>query len=674
MYMDAVRLGDAGEAAEFAKSRLGDDHPWQIDWASRSDLDARLYLKVHSGPVTAMSWGIVGGSPLVAVSVSESLRVSDDSNERLQVWDLLSGRSSPSRSLGATSIVFATLADGPAIVTGHENGTLRLWTVPDLLPIRSVAASDRAIVQTVVVAPKGHPEVIALDMTGNILRWPLRGDARVERFESSRSNAIFGGRTSDGRMVLISAGNEISIWDVESGYRNISWPGRTLRNIVSVVLTTVDGRDLVTVLTELKEIVSFDFGTGQQVAPTILMHKNVIPNAAMRVWSPLGRRAQLASVSGTLAVPTSWRVHLWNSSTCLRDKPPLSGPLAKSLVQAVRWEDREFLLTGAAGDGVVALWDLDAPVAPSIGHGERVSGLAVTADPQTVVSVDEGGTIFVRQCDDGTPVFSPLETGTEGVGALAAWVDHRELVAATGAGSNRVPDGKLRLWRMATGAPELVIDTRAAVAYPFAVTFLGGENCLVTLGPRGELSVWRSTDGRRVSESRTEIRSRVSGMTAGVIGDRPVVGISAFDHPITMFFLDDATSAPVRVPGTHNDLVVEIVDTYIVTGAPGGDPIGWKTIRARDIYGERLGPDITSEVDIVAVAVASWPTAYIARTDGRVSLTDLETGSDLCEPMLLARRPGAVCATANGDLLVAFGSDVAMVRPPIGRETSNRRA
>jgi len=61
--------------------------------------------------------------------------------------------------------------------------------------------------------------------------------------------------------------------------------------------------------------------------------------------------------------------------------------------------------------------------------------------------------------------------------------------------------------------------------------------------------------------------------------------------------------------------------------------------------------------------VRAWPAVYLTHADATVSLTDLETGTDLCLPMRLPSPPISLAVTQDGDLLVGSGSDVTRFHP-----------
>ncbi|RFS86086.1 hypothetical protein D0T12_05495 [Actinomadura spongiicola] len=89
LHLDALRRGAADDPA--GADTAGE--LWRVAWASGTDLDSRLVLKLQVGSMETVAWGEVGDRPLIAVGA----RVLDDAvfgiGGRLRLWDMLSGQS-----------------------------------------------------------------------------------------------------------------------------------------------------------------------------------------------------------------------------------------------------------------------------------------------------------------------------------------------------------------------------------------------------------------------------------------------------------------------------------------------------------------------------------------------------------------------------------------------------
>jgi hypothetical protein len=129
--------------------------------------------------------------------------------------------------------------------------------------------------------------------------------------------------------------------------------------------------------------------------------------------------------------------------------------------------------------------------------------------------------------------------------------------------------------------------------------------------------------------------------------------------------LDDLSARPVVIPESGNDIALALVGQHVVAAHSDDEPGMLHTYRVWDISGERVGRDGPAGVRIIGAAVRAWPTMYVGRADGSISLTNVESGRDLCPSMLLPTVPRSLTATGEGALVVAFGSDVAVIRPPV---------
>jgi WD40 repeat protein len=665
-YLDAVRLGVVDVAEGRAGSGPGGPL-WRVDWATGTDLDARCALKVHVGAVTAMAFGALGRRPLLAVGGHERGTRVGESSYRLRVWDARSGQS---RELSCEDpvrcLAFATAADDPVLVSGHAGGWLRIWGVEDA-SLRTVDTGNEDLVELLVVESGRGAYAVTRDSQWRVQRWSLPAGERLGVPGGAQACSLYGGRLADGRRVLLLGGDGLSLWDLDRGrLRSLRVPQES-RRVRSVALSMVEGRDCVTVVDEAHLIVTFDLATGALISAPITAHLNRRPDGLMEMHGTSSPHPHLAAVSGTLAVPTQWRVRLWNLGTSRQEKPAITGPVAGSLVQTVRWQDRDLLLTGSSYDGVVALWDLDLPVVRAPGHDERVSRV-VTVDPAgVVVSADEGGTIVARHGNDGRLVAAPLATGIESTHALAAWVDGHDVIVAQGAGSRYVSDGNLRRWNVTTGvrhgppvhAHNTCVDWLSRIALP-------GGDALVTFGPGAILKTWNLADGVLLAQTRTGVTSRVTGFATTTIDGKLFVVLSSYGQAMALYALDDPAAPPISIPEAGDDIVLDAVGPYIIAAYYEDDRSRPGTVRVWHVSGSRIGPDVRGSTAVTTAVVRTWPATYIGRADGTICLTNLETGRDLCPPMLLPGRPNTMTVTGNGDLVVGFGSDLAHVRPPVG--------
>jgi WD40 repeat protein len=335
------------------------------------------------------------------------------------------------------------------------------------------------------------------------------------------------------------------------------------------------------------------------------------------------------------------------------------------MVQSVKWLGREVLLTASSYDGVVALWDLDRPVIRAPGHDEHVVDVSLLDDADVVASVDVVGTVVARRASSGRPVAAPLATEVLHTRTVALWALDRDVFATTTAGSQRVPDNRLRQWNLVTGVQQSPAEVASSHLQCLARARVEGKDVLVTFDPQRKIRLWDPADGMVIAEIMTGLTSHASGFATGIDGGRPVVALSDGRRPLERYALDDLKAAPVIIPEAGDGSVLAVAGPFVVTGHRHRQYGPLRTVRVWDVSGQRFGTDVRGDADITAAAVRTWPSAYIGRADGTVSLTDLETGEDLCRPLLLPSRPITLTVASDGDLIVGFGSDLARFRPPV---------
>ncbi|MEV0607140.1 WD40 repeat domain-containing protein [Polymorphospora rubra] len=577
--------------------------------------------------------------------------------------DLLTGRAHEhSCAQEILNLSFAATAGEPILISGHRGGQLRTWDAVTVSPRTMVDTGGRDVEELCVVESGLEAYVASRNVDGQIRCWQLPTCDEIELPGVGVASALCSGRLADGRSVLLVGDDgHLLLWDpAAAALSDLKLPNPGMR-IRGAVLSTPGGRDHVTVIDDSHKIITFQLATGLMAAPPLTAHSARRPDGLMETHGATGPHPKLAAVSGTLAVPTPWRVHLWDLASSQQAAPPLTGPVAYSQVQGTVWQGRNLLLTGSAYDGTVALWDLGGHHVHDPGHSQRVSSISVSDG--MVVSADLGGTVLARDAENGELLAAPLATGVESTHALAAWREKSDVMAATGARSDYVPDGQLRRWNLTTGQPAgPPIKAHSRALHHLARVALSEGPALVSYGPGPVIKIWHPREGNLIAEVETSISSKVTGFAAAIMGERPYVAISSYRQPLTRYYLDDPGSPPTTVPGAAQGVILDAVGQYVVTAHSNEGSRGRTIVRFWDALGNRVGPDLCGIAEVTAVAASGWPAIYVGRADGSVALIDAEKGADLAPRLTLPIRPRALAVADDGDLVVAFGSDVARVR------------
>jgi WD40 repeat protein len=605
------------------------DNRWQVSWTSDPDGDPRLVRALPVGPVTGVAWHDEGPRPLLAVRTREEV------GHRVRVWDVLSaepadvpGREPPYR------MAFGTLAGETVLVSAHDADGLRIWDVAGRRALTTVPVGDFPATDVHLGESDGRLVAVTLDPLGRVHRWSLPDGTYLGGLQAPTTYALWSGRRDDGRLVLLTFGDGMSLWDLVAGTRLPLRVPDLAGKFHGGVLSTLG----VTVRLDTDVIVTFDPATGEVLGPPVTAHHQGFPDNLAQVWDHARPAPPFAVAGGVLAVPTAWRIDL-------PGQPPITGPVGHSTVQTVRFAGRELLLTASAYDGVVALWDPTTPAVGAPGHTQRVTGVSVVQPGDEVVSVDAGGTIVVRG-EDGS-----LETGADFTRSVVAWRDGATLRAVTGAGDDRASDGKLRRWNLTTGTA----DGPPVPAHPKYVSEMAlVDGKLVTFGPGAVLKIWRLEDLTPLAEIPTEVRSRTTGFAAG----ETYVALSSLTQPLTVHRLDDPAAPPILLPQAGDDVLLTVAGERLVTASSLP-----RTVRVWSLTGDLLLPAVPIPPGVVGAVVRAWPELYVAHADGTVTLLDLEAGREICPPTRLPARPGPMAITADGDLVIGYSNAVARLRP-----------
>ena len=213
----------------------------EVPWGPVGEI--RQY-KGHKDAVTSVAFS-PDGRRVLSASVGETA---------LQLWDVETARQIKlfrGHKEGVKSVAFSS--DGRRALSAGDDGTLRLWNVETGSEIRSLKD------------PPGFPVSVALARDGrlalsastdlrvsngtysskphsNVVLWDVESGTEVRRFTEDRSKTSFNGVafSPDGRKALLGCGEDLYLWDVESGRQLHCLKGHKA-SIVSVAFAP-DGR------------------------------------------------------------------------------------------------------------------------------------------------------------------------------------------------------------------------------------------------------------------------------------------------------------------------------------------------------------------------------------------------------------------------------------------------
>ena len=415
----------------------------------------------------------------------DASRLASGTNE-VAVWDTANGTELVRTAVPSWVSAFAFSPDGQTLATGHDDGRVRFWRLPDLGAVADLA---------------GHT-------------------AGVSALAFS----------ADGRQ-LTSAGDDhrIRVWDVQTHQAVREWHGHTDR--VPGLAWHPRGDFLISVGWDTTARV-WEPGKDD---PTMLLNAHADQVTAV-AFSPDG---------GLLACADSdFTIHVWEDPRGAKQKFVLNGHTDE--IRALAFNPAGNRLASAGADRVVHIWDtttgkLVAGPNPSARHSITVAGPAlfssagnllqawdaetgqrawpvadseavhfVAASPDGKRIATSGPTLDVKVWDVASQAVERTLPHTRGPIGSPTFSPDGQLVAAAS-----LSDGLLWVWRM--GEPEaiLVIPEAADNCTLEAVAFhptgryvaVGGLDWLATSGADGALCVWDLQD-------REKLQTLEAGVTA----------------------------------------------------------------------------------------------------------------------------------------------------------------
>ncbi|WP_282205891.1 WD40 repeat domain-containing protein [Kitasatospora fiedleri] len=638
---------------------------WRVDWATGVDLDPRMVWQLRVGPVVATAWGEVDGRPLLATAVEIEERPPADPKQRrhrLEVRDVLSGRvRTVDCEVPVRVLAFAPDVSEPLLISGHEDDRVRIWELPDLTHRRTLDVEGQPHALKVLGSGRGIHLLIRSGQ-GHLGQWDLSTGAPLLLPHLPPVYGIGVGTLADGTVVLPTEKAAL-LWNPDDNrVRELPVPGE-LRPVRGGTSWRSAGRDMLTVIDTYATLASIDLTSGQHTLLTA--HSDTLADGLMAAVGRPGPFSNPTVTGSTLAVPVRWQVHLWDAHTMRPLGAPLTGPVAQAAAEAVRWQGRDLLLTSSQQDGVVALWDLAVPVDREPGHRQRLAAVTVTEPDGVVVSADEGGTLVARHAADGTLLAPPLATDVKITKALATWTDGSHLHAATGSGRLRAGDPLLYRWNLTAGGPSgAPVRTDNSFIHWIAHQRLRIGDALIVHGYE-DISLVNPSDGAILATINDATGRLSTGFAVGAVDGRATAALSPHQEPIRLYDLDDPSSEPTVLRGTEGHPALALLDGRLVTvRTERPTPDGATTLRTWHPSGRPAGPEIDGPAPVTAVAGRTWPQLYVARADRTLTVVDLRTGEPSARPLLLPGPATCLAATSDG-VLVGFGQDLALVRPPV---------
>jgi WD40 repeat protein len=417
-------------------------------------------------PAMSYDYGTVAYSPdgkrLIHVCVS---RYRAESSSTMTVWDAQTGRELLTQKTDGQVTTVAFSPDGKRLVTGAGrpmvsgsliNRAIRVWdaeTGQELYSLKGHALQ----VNSVAFSPDGS-RLASASADGTVKVW----DATT----IPEARAIPDGILSpDGKHLALAVGNEVKVWDTQTGRETPTLTGHTGR--VQSVAFDPDGRRLVSAAAD-RTVKVWDTQTGRQTL-TLTGHTGPVQSVK---FSPDGRRLVGAATDRTVKV--------WDAQTGheLRTFKGFAGP-----------DDDSDSVAGGMG-----------PVAVSP-DGRRVASghsVGVGTGPKTAWTTE----VKVWDAQSGREVVT-YKGNVGPINSVVFSPDGKRLACAADKGYGD-GGGEIKVWDAETGQDLLTLPAaRTFVAFSPDGRRIAGAGKLPMIdvhGPSGsgEIKVWDAETGREL--------------------------------------------------------------------------------------------------------------------------------------------------------------------------------
>ena len=564
----------------------------------------------------------------VALSADGDRVVSGSDDGTVRVWEAASGECV--RELrGHTGWVrsVALSADGGRVVSGSDDGTVRVWEAASGKCVRELRGLTRAVNSVALSADGGR--VVSGGTDGTVRVWDAANSECVRELRGHESQVDSVALSGDGgRIVSCSYDGTVRVWESSSGecVRELRGHAGWVR---SVALSADGGR--VVSCGDDGTVRVWESSSGECVRE-LRGHAGRVLSV---VLSADGGRVVSGGDDGT--------VRVWESSSgeCVRELREFTTPVWSVALSA----DGGRVVSGSH-DGAVRVWEVTSGecVRELRGHTSRVLSVALSADGGRVVSGSDDGTVWVWDATSGE-TLRELRGHTRGVSSVSLSADGGRAVSGS-------YDGTLRVWDATSG--ECVRELRGHTRGVTSVS-LSADGGRVVSGSDGTMGVWDATSGECVRELRG-LRGHTSWVrSVALSADGGVVVSGSDDNTVRVW---DATSGEcVRELRGHTRWVRSVALSTdggrVVSGSSDG------TVRVWDASSDECVRELRGhESGVLGVALSADGGRVVSgSSDGTVRVWDATSGECVRELRGHTDWVRSVALSADGGRVVSGSSD-----------------
>ncbi|KAG9089498.1 hypothetical protein FS749_001281 [Ceratobasidium sp. UAMH 11750] len=506
--------------------------------------------------------------------------------------------------------------------------------------LRSISVSSE--VNSVAVSPDSHRIVSGSD-DGTVRIWDAEtGDPVLEPLKGHTGAVCSVAFSPNGRWIASgSIDMTIRIWDAETGEARLN-PLRGHSDWVWSVAISLDGRRIVSGSGD-KTVRVWDAETGNLALEPIEGHTSRVTSVA---FSPDSQWIVSGSEDHTLRI--------WDAQTGAAVREPLQGHSGNVTSVAFSMDSRR--VASCSGDITVRIWDVETGeelLHPLRGHSDWVQSIAFSPDSKYLVSGSEDKTIRIWDTETGDLVLDTLDSHSDDVLSVAFSANGRRVVSGS-------RDKTIRIWdivdRGSSGVVKHSTTSKGHSAWVFSVGF--SSNGRYVVSGSGDKTV-RIRD----AETGTAVRAPLEGHSDAVLSvafspdDRRVVSGSS-DKTVRIWNAD--TGKTVLEPLQYHSGAVRSV-TFSPDGhrVASGSEDGSVCIWDAETGAQTLSPLIGYSGAVYSVAFSPNGRRLASGSDDHtIRIWDTVTGQLVLEPLTgHSNSVTSVAFSADGRRIVSGSLD-----------------